>query len=186
MQLPLPLPRPISNPLPVRAPATAPGVEEERHGAPVEIFLLRLSKEYISHGSPPPWICPSVIFLSSSIPTLRLTFYISISSISLFIRYTHIDIYTMEKGYLKDEPSPVSDPLHDGADRAINYRDEVPLENLHKSFWQRLWPVFACGAGLFSDGYLQSVCDAPNSFTWIPSVLPIPSKQPFSDASSIL
>lgn len=27
----------------------------------------------------------------------------------------------------------------------------------HKSFFSRAWPVFACGAGLFSDGYLQSV-----------------------------
>lgn len=26
-----------------------------------------------------------------------------------------------------------------------------------KSKWQRLWPVFACGAGLYSDGYLNGV-----------------------------
>ena len=26
-----------------------------------------------------------------------------------------------------------------------------------KSTWERLWPVIACGAGLFSDGYLNGV-----------------------------
>jgi len=27
-----------------------------------------------------------------------------------------------------------------------------------KGRWERLWPVIACGAGLFSDGYLNNVC----------------------------
>ena len=39
------------------------------------------------------------------------------------------------------EPSPVIDEL----------------DNTGKSFWNRLWPVIACGAGLFSDGYLNGV-----------------------------
>jgi len=26
-----------------------------------------------------------------------------------------------------------------------------------KGKWERLWPVIACGAGLFSDGYLNNV-----------------------------
>lgn len=34
---------------------------------------------------------------------------------------------------------------------------DIPVAELPKSFWSRIWPVFACGAGLFSDGYLQSV-----------------------------
>lgn len=29
-----------------------------------------------------------------------------------------------------------------------------PLENTAKSRWERSWPTIACGAGLFSDGYL--------------------------------
>ncbi len=29
---------------------------------------------------------------------------------------------------------------------------EADLENTGKTFWQRLWPVMACGTGLFSDG----------------------------------
>lgn len=34
----------------------------------------------------------------------------------------------------------------------------VPLENIQKSRWERSWPTIACGAGLFSDGYLNGVC----------------------------
>ena len=30
-----------------------------------------------------------------------------------------------------------------------------PLENVEKGRWERSWPVIACGAGLFSDGYLN-------------------------------
>lgn len=32
-----------------------------------------------------------------------------------------------------------------------------PVTESDKSFYQRVWPVFACGAGLFSDGYLNGV-----------------------------
>jgi hypothetical protein len=39
-------------------------------------------------------------------------------------------------------------------ERHINH---VPLEDTGKSRWERLWPVIACGAGLFSDGYLNAV-----------------------------
>ena len=37
-----------------------------------------------------------------------------------------------------------------------------PLENHEKSRWERSWPTIACGAGLFSDGYLQSVIGPVN------------------------
>jgi hypothetical protein len=30
-----------------------------------------------------------------------------------------------------------------------------------KGKWERLWPVIACGAGLFSDGYLNNVRPDP-------------------------
>lgn len=37
--------------------------------------------------------------------------------------------------------------------------DESQLEDTpQKSRWQRSWPTIACGAGLFSDGYLNGVC----------------------------
>ncbi len=35
-------------------------------------------------------------------------------------------------------------------------RGSAPLDRLEESRWERLWPTFACGAGLFSDGYLNS------------------------------
>lgn len=33
------------------------------------------------------------------------------------------------------------------------------LENTNKSRWERSWPTITCGAGLFSDGYLNGVRD---------------------------
>lgn len=50
-----------------------------------------------------------------------------------------------------------------GADKTIAETAEVdevavhgaPLENPEKGRWERSWPTIACGAGLFSDGYLN-------------------------------
>ena len=41
-------------------------------------------------------------------------------------------------------------------------RDEAavhgtPLEDHQKSRWERSWPTIACGAGLFSDGYVNGL-----------------------------
>jgi hypothetical protein len=36
--------------------------------------------------------------------------------------------------------------------------DIPPLEDPQKGRWERSWPTIACGAGLFSDGYLNGVC----------------------------
>lgn len=33
----------------------------------------------------------------------------------------------------------------------------APLEDKTKGRWERSWPTIACGAGLFSDGYLNGV-----------------------------
>ena len=38
-----------------------------------------------------------------------------------------------------------------------------PLENKEKTRWERSWPTIACGAGLFSDGYLQAVIGPVNT-----------------------
>lgn len=43
--------------------------------------------------------------------------------------------------------------------------DLPPLEDLRKGRWERSWPTIACGAGLFSDGYLNGVC-AHHSSRW--------------------
>lgn len=40
----------------------------------------------------------------------------------------------------------------------VEAREEgLSLEQTTKSTWQRTWPVIACGAGLFSDGYINGV-----------------------------
>lgn len=31
----------------------------------------------------------------------------------------------------------------------------LPLRDTEKGFWERICPALACGAGLFSDGYLN-------------------------------
>jgi hypothetical protein len=49
----------------------------------------------------------------------------------------------------KKEPAPQLD-----ADLEVH---RVPLDAVPKSRWDRIWPVIACGAGLFSDGYLNGV-----------------------------
>lgn len=48
----------------------------------------------------------------------------------------------------KETPAPVEE--------AIQEREER-LAQSGKGFWERLWPVLACGAGLFSDGYVNNV-----------------------------
>ena len=55
----------------------------------------------------------------------------------------------------KEENSTFPKETYPNADGS--YDGPTPYELPNKSFVARLWPVFACGAGLFSDGYLQSV-----------------------------
>lgn len=57
-----------------------------------------------------------------------------------------------EKDVVVDPAGYSSDP-HDHSPPA--YDRGTPLENLEKSRWERSWPTIACGAGLFSDGYLN-------------------------------
>lgn len=45
--------------------------------------------------------------------------------------------------------------LRDSSNEDIERRTSVA--NAEKGKWERLWPVIACGAGLFSDGYLNNV-----------------------------
>jgi hypothetical protein len=40
--------------------------------------------------------------------------------------------------------------------------NEDPLATVPKNKWQKIWPVLACGSGLFAEGYVQSVCFLPN------------------------
>lgn len=50
------------------------------------------------------------------------------------------------------------------------------IERTEKSKWERLWPVIACGAGLFSDGYLNNVRFANAPTTRV--AITIPSRLP--------
>lgn len=48
-------------------------------------------------------------------------------------------------------------PSYQG-NEAIAEGDARALDGtITKSRWERSWPTIACGAGLFSDGYVQSV-----------------------------
>jgi hypothetical protein len=49
------------------------------------------------------------------------------------------------------EASPMRDSSNDDMERRGTVAD------VEKGRWERLWPVSACGAGLFSDGYLNNV-----------------------------
>ncbi|DAA73406.1 TPA_exp: Uncharacterized protein A8136_4815 [Trichophyton benhamiae CBS 112371] len=48
-------------------------------------------------------------------------------------------------------------------DAVSNQGQEHRLENPEKSRWERSWPTIACGAGLFSDGYLNNVIGSVNT-----------------------
>lgn len=48
-----------------------------------------------------------------------------------------------------------SPKLRDASNDDTERRGSVA--NIEKGKWERLWPVIACGAGLFSDGYLNNV-----------------------------
>lgn len=51
------------------------------------------------------------------------------------------------------EPELKGSGVDDGA-----VEEAVPVNDTFKSRWERSWPTIACGAGLFSDGYLNGVC----------------------------
>lgn len=57
---------------------------------------------------------------------------------------------------------PVSDSAEPGT-----ARDGVRLEHIEKSRWDRIWPTIACGAGLFSDGYLNSLVQEDNTQIYV-------------------
>ena len=59
---------------------------------------------------------------------------------------------------------------NEAIDSSSPERDEaaihgIPLEDHQKSRWERSWPTVACGAGLFSDGYVNGseplLCSPP-------------------------
>lgn len=61
---------------------------------------------------------------------------------------------------VKSQPEPATE-------KDIERRGSVA--RTEKGRWERLWPVIACGAGLFSDGYLNNVRSDPTSNTLFPN-----------------
>ncbi|PBP18574.1 major facilitator superfamily transporter [Diplocarpon rosae] len=55
--------------------------------------------------------------------------------------------------------TPVAEAQADSGSDVPRYaqNDNDPLADTGKSRWQRIWPAMACGAGLFSDGYVNNV-----------------------------
>ena len=51
---------------------------------------------------------------------------------------------------------PASPDYDDDKERDVALHN-APLSEVPKGRWERSWPVIACGAGLFSDGYLNGV-----------------------------
>ncbi|KAL6714290.1 glycerophosphoinositol permease [Lecanora helva] len=53
--------------------------------------------------------------------------------------------------------------LEDSPERNESEIHGAPLENHEKGRWERSWPTIACGAGLFSDGYVNGVIGQVNT-----------------------
>lgn len=56
----------------------------------------------------------------------------------------------------RDESPPDSEAVP-------SMENRVPLDAIPKGRWERSWPTIACGAGLFSDGYLNGYVLAPHA-----------------------
>lgn len=56
----------------------------------------------------------------------------------------------------KDLEATSHNPASEGKGETSPPR-RASISATEKSKWERLWPVIACGAGLFSDGYLNNV-----------------------------
>jgi len=61
-------------------------------------------------------------------------------------------------GELHEEPKATETPLPERHGSVAS--QHVAVEATNKSRWERMWPVIACGAGLFSDGYLNNIIGA--------------------------
>ncbi|CZR52209.1 related to GIT1-Glycerophosphoinositol transporter also able to mediate low-affinity phosphate transport [Phialocephala subalpina] len=55
------------------------------------------------------------------------------------------------------ETAPASDTQVDSGSEQQYVQNVDPLAEIPKNTWERIWPVLACGAGLFSDGYINNV-----------------------------
>lgn len=66
------------------------------------------------------------------------------------------------KWSMRSSANKVGAGIDDSPERNVH---GAPLENLEKSRWERSWPTIACGAGLFSDGYLNGYARHPQALS---------------------
>lgn len=43
-------------------------------------------------------------------------------------------------------------------DSDLEGHEDLAVVVAEKTQWQKIWPILAAGSGLFSEGYVQSVC----------------------------
>lgn len=94
-----------------------------------------------------PSFLPHPVRLPSSLERYSVVVVYPASVSSIFDR-----IATMNYSFRNPEDKFTGDhlPSHDRRESTAD-----ALANTPKSRWERSWPVIACGAGLFSDGYLN-------------------------------
>ena len=51
----------------------------------------------------------------------------------------------------------MSKEVDNPADSSLDAPRRASVAATEKGRWERLWPIVACGAGLFSDGFLNNV-----------------------------
>ncbi|KAK8432288.1 major facilitator superfamily domain-containing protein [Phyllosticta citricarpa] len=62
-----------------------------------------------------------------------------------------------------DAPKNLQGATEVEASSSPSHHHHQSYEDTDKNRWDRLWPVIACGAGLFSDGYLNNVIGSVNT-----------------------
>jgi hypothetical protein len=80
-----------------------------------------------------------------------------LESLNLLYSIPHLQSFALELKGSGLYATMSKEPL-DQAQVASEERPES-LTDTGKNKWERLWPVIACGAGLFSDGYLNNVSE---------------------------
>jgi hypothetical protein len=57
----------------------------------------------------------------------------------------------------KKETDTAANQVDSGSETQPYVQNVDPLAEVPKNRWEKIWPVMACGAGLFSDGYINNV-----------------------------
>jgi hypothetical protein len=124
----------------------------------VDPLVGRATKLFTRRSHLPPPFCPSLLKVETkghikSGKSVETSFSLVAVLKTTTVHITHFTAVSFNMvGMGIEKHIGVSEP----AAEEVAERRNV-LANTEKSRWQRLWPVIACGAGLFSDGYLNGV-----------------------------